>query len=144
MPLCGAGWSPDKMMPMTRLKAWIEEHFELVPLPRGTEPAATYRIAGTAGRVGFISSMSEPFCGDCSRLRLSATGKIRPCLFSPLEFDLMKLLRGGAGAQEIQNLFRWATWNKPAGHPYRKEGAKESAPGDNAAAGLNLMRSIGG
>lgn len=141
MPLCGPSWSPERMLPIPNLKAWIEEHFELVALPRGNEPASSFQIAGTEGRVGFIASLSEPFCANCSRLRLSATGKIRPCLFSPLEFDLMKLLRGGAKTEEIRNLFRWATWNKPAGHPYRAERVKAGTAANERE---DLMRSIGG
>lgn len=139
MPLCGKRWTPEKMLPIPQLRAWVEEHFSLEPMPRGSDAAETYKLVGSGGRVGFIASLSEPFCADCSRLRLSASGKIRPCLFSTMEFDLLKKLREGASDVEIQELFRQATWSKPEGHPYRQAGSRVST-----AAKTALIRNIGG
>jgi len=141
MPLCGGGWSPEKVLPIPQLRAWVQEHFALEPLPRNHEVAESYRIKGTKGRVGFIASLSEPFCSSCTRLRLSSTGKIRPCLFSTMEFDLLKKLRDGGTTEEIQNLFLWGTWNKPEGHPYRGLKPKTNKGRRSKTA---LIRSIGG
>lgn len=141
MPLCGGGWSPDKVLPIPQLRAWVQEHFVLEPLPRGSEVAESYKIEGSQGRVGFIASLSEPFCSDCNRLRLSSNGKIRPCLFSTTEYDLLKKLREGCGDEEIQNIFRWGSWNKPEGHQYRALKPKSVKEPKLKTA---LIRSIGG
>jgi len=141
MPLCGAGWSPEKVLPIPQLRSWVQEHFVLEPLERKNEVAESYCIQGTKGRVGFIASLSEPFCSSCTRLRLSSNGKIRPCLFSTTEFDLLKKLREGATTEEIQNIFKWSAWNKPEGHPYRALKPKSSSDPLPKTA---MIRSIGG
>ena len=140
MPLCGNGWSPEKVLPIPTVRAWVEEHFDLAPLPRGREVAESYALVGTQARVGFIASLSEPFCSTCNRLRLSSNGKIRPCLFSTLEFDLLKKLREGASTEEIQNIFLWGAWNKPEGHPYRGMKIAKVRKKEETA----LIRNIGG
>lgn len=116
MPLCGTGYRPDLVFPMKLLKEWVREDFSLIPLPRGSSAAETYEIKEFPGRIGFVSSMSEPFCGTCSRLRLTSTGALRPCLFSPMETDLRTPLRLGATDEEIANLIRERVWLKPKGH----------------------------
>ncbi|MBD3689053.1 GTP 3',8-cyclase MoaA [Nanchangia anserum] len=78
-------------------------------------PARTYDVPG--GTVGIIASMSSPFCHSCSRTRVSATGRVYPCLFSPLHVDVSEALRAGRD-DEVKRLWREATWNKPAGHPW--------------------------
>lgn len=78
-------------------------------------PARTYDIPG--GTIGIITSMSSPFCHSCSRTRVSATGRIYPCLFSPLHVDVSEALRAGRDA-EVKRLWREVTWDKPAGHPW--------------------------
>lgn len=145
MPLCGNNWGPDKVLPIPQLRAWVQEHFLLTPLTRGKEVAQSYSIEGSEGRVGFIASLSEPFCSDCNRLRLSSNGKVRPCLFSSLEFDLLEELRKGASEEEIKNIFKWAAWNKPEGHPYQSHKTKK----ENKETKKNFVdpvyiRSIGG
>ncbi len=142
MPLCGSGWSPEKVLPIPTVRAWVQEHFDLISLPRGREVAESYCVRGTQGRVGFIASLSEPFCSTCNRLRLSSNGKIRPCLFSTLEFDLLKKLREGASTEEIQNIFLWGAWNKPEGHPYRK--MKLAKVREKNLEERALIRNIGG
>jgi GTP 3',8-cyclase len=98
--------------------------FNLLPDPvsRGTAPAETWLVpghvdaAGEPARVGVIGSVTRPFCGDCDRTRLTADGQVRNCLFATEESDLRKLLRDGAGDEEIAEAWRVAMWGKRAGH----------------------------
>ncbi len=83
---------------------------------RGSGPAAYYRLPGAAGTIGFISPVSEHFCGQCNRLRLTADGRLRPCLLADEETDLRAVLRRGASMEEIQDLLRQAIRAKPKGH----------------------------
>lgn len=116
MPLCGTGYRPDLVFPIQTLKDWIREDVSLVSIPRDRSVAKTYAIKGGAGRVGFIASMSEPFCGTCNRLRLTSVGGLRPCLFSPLETDLRSPLRNGVPDETLADLIRKTAWQKPRGH----------------------------
>jgi cyclic pyranopterin phosphate synthase len=78
-----------------------------------------YRFAnadGSRARIGIIAPVTRPFCGACSRLRITADGKVRPCLFSLEEWDLKPLLRAGASDQEIRSYMVDAAWAKQAGH----------------------------
>jgi GTP 3',8-cyclase len=90
----------------------------LIPIPSADPraPALRYRFADGIGSVGFIASISQPFCGSCNRLRLTADGKLRNCLFAIEEDDLRGLLRGGATDQEIAALIRRNVAGKWAGH----------------------------
>lgn len=89
----------------------------LVPLAfRGGGPSRNYRIEGARGVVGFISPVTEHFCRSCNRLRLTAAGKLRPCLFSNVELDVRTLLRSGAPDKELDKLFQRAVIVKPAGN----------------------------
>ena len=91
----------------------------LKPLERNGQdgPAQCYQLDGAAGRVGFISAISDDhFCGRCNRLRLTADGKLRPCLFSPIEVDLRAALRSGCGDDELHALFDQALAIKPPAH----------------------------
>jgi cyclic pyranopterin phosphate synthase len=91
---------------------------ELEPVQpvHGSGPAAYYRLAGAVGTIGFISPVSKHFCGQCNRLRLTADGRLRPCLLANKEIDLRSVLRRGAEIAEIQELLRQAILAKPAGH----------------------------
>mgnify|MGYP002377364987 FL=1 len=120
MPLdSGRAWDPGKLMPADEIIARIGARFPLVPLGRD-EPSSTsltFTFAdGSPGRIGIIAPVTRPFCGACSRLRITADGKVRPCLFSLREWDLRPLLRGGAGDREIGDYLIDATWTKQAGH----------------------------
>lgn len=117
MPLCGTGWHPEWMLPLREVRKCLKENFECLPvLPRGSDVAEIYRIQGGKGAVGFIASMTEPFCDRCSRLRLTSAGKLRPCLFSNLEVDLKPSLRGGWPDAQIMAVLSEALRLKPAGH----------------------------
>lgn len=82
----------------------------------GDSPARTYRLAGAPGRLGFISSVSEPFCVKCGRLRLTADGRLRLCLLRDDEADLLGPLRAGASREEMKERFRAAAYRRPFGH----------------------------
>lgn len=86
------------------------------------EPARLYQFAGGRGVFGVIPSVSEPFCRTCDRIRLTADGKIRNCLFALEELDLRPLLRNGAGDAEIAGAIRSAVWQKWAGHTINMPG----------------------
>jgi cyclic pyranopterin phosphate synthase len=99
------------------IRAAIDAVYPLEPEPR--EPSATartYRFADGKGRIGFINPVSEPFCGDCNRIRLTADGRLRTCLFSLNETDLREPLRAGADDAEIEQLIRDAVWRKELKH----------------------------
>lgn len=120
MPLDSAhAWDAAQVVSARETREAIEAVFALTPTnaddPHST--ARTYRFTdGTAGQIGFIAPVSEPFCGACSRLRLTADGNVRPCLFSTKEWSVMPLLRGGASDTEIADFLIDVTWTKLAGH----------------------------
>jgi cyclic pyranopterin phosphate synthase len=82
----------------------------------GSGPASSYRLAGARGTIGFIGAVSDHFCDRCNRLRLTADGKLRPCLHDQREVDLQQALRSGASDAELQDLFRAALLLKPANY----------------------------
>jgi len=106
------GWREDLVVTSAELIARIAARWPLQPLERnyGGEVAQRYAFADGAGEIGFISSVSQPFCGDCSRARLSADGKLYTCLFAQSGFDLREPLRAGASDTDLQALIaqRWA------------------------------------
>jgi cyclic pyranopterin phosphate synthase len=118
MPLDGdRAWSPDQVLTGAEIRRLIEREHRLVEVPR--EPHATarvFRFADGGGEIGFINPVSEPFCADCNRIRLTADGKLRTCLFSIAETDLLEPLRAGAGAGELERLIRDAVWRKELKH----------------------------
>ena len=87
-----------------------------VPGYDGRDPARPYRLAGAQGQIGFISSVTEPFCAGCNRYRLTADGKLRLCLLRDREVDLLTPLRQGCTVDELKTIIRNAVWNKPWGH----------------------------
>ncbi len=82
----------------------------------GNGPASSYRLAGARGTIGFIGAVSSHFCDRCNRLRLTADGKLRPCLHDQREVELLQALRSGASDAELQDLFRTALLMKPANY----------------------------
>ena len=118
MPLDGdRNWDIDQVLTGAELRALIETRHRLVALAR--EPHATarvYRFADGGGEIGFINPVSEPFCGDCNRIRLTADGKLRTCLFSVSETDLRAPLRAGADDAELERIVRDAVWRKELKH----------------------------
>ncbi|HEY8466209.1 MAG TPA: GTP 3',8-cyclase MoaA [Solirubrobacterales bacterium] len=124
MPLDGdRSWSPEAVLTGAELRALIETRHPLVELPR--EPHATarvFRFADGPGEIGFINPVSEPFCADCNRLRLTAEGRLRTCLFSLRETDLREPLRAGASDEELAELIRAAAWRKELKHRVNEPG----------------------
>ncbi len=142
MPLCGTAWKPELVVPAEKVRSQIAKKYILRPLPRGSEVAESYELSQGSGRVGFIASMTEPFCSTCSRIRMSATGKIQLCLFSKLQYDLLPLLRRQASLEEIQAEIKKLVFKKPASHPWINGGVNGGVnmrPEENA-----FTRSIGG
>jgi cyclic pyranopterin phosphate synthase len=94
----------------------IQERYELVPAPRPAgSTAQLYRFEDGNGEIGVITSITQPFCSDCDRIRLSADGKIVPCLFDKTGFDLRPLLRTGASDETILKFMRDAVFQKAPG-----------------------------
>jgi cyclic pyranopterin phosphate synthase len=118
MPLdADHAWTPDQVLTGAEIRAAIEAVYPLEPAPR--EPSATarvYRFADGNGSVGFINPVSEPFCGDCNRIRLTADGRLRTCLFSLNETDLRGPMRDGAADDELRTIIRDAVWRKELKH----------------------------
>jgi cyclic pyranopterin phosphate synthase len=137
MPLdADHAWEPGKVLTGAEIRAAIEEHFALEPEPR--EPSATarvYRFADGCGRIGFINPVSEPFCGDCNRIRLTAEGRLRTCLFSLGETDLRAPLRSGAGDDELERVIRDAVWRKELKHHVNEPGFIQPARSMSAIGG---------
>jgi GTP 3',8-cyclase len=124
MPLDGdRSWTRDQVLPGDEVRAAIHAVFPLEAEPR--EPSATartYRFADGAGRIGFINPVSDPFCGDCDRIRLTADGKLRTCLFSLNETDLREPLRAGASDAQLEQVVRDAVWRKELKHHVNEPG----------------------
>jgi cyclic pyranopterin phosphate synthase len=127
MPLDGDGaWSPDQVLSGDELRAIIHQVHPLEEVPR--EPHATarvFRFADGRGEIGFINPVSEPFCADCNRIRLTADGKLRTCLFSLHETDLRAPLRAGATADELEGIIRDAVWRKELKHRIGEPGFRQ-------------------
>jgi cyclic pyranopterin phosphate synthase len=117
MPLDAQGeWSRSQLVPGREVLERISSQWPLVPVARGAAPADRYRFADGAGEIGVISSVTEPFCGTCNRLRLTSDGALRNCLFTNDEHPVRDLLRHGGSDADIALLFRSAVWDKYPGH----------------------------
>ena len=118
MPLdAERAWERRRVVPSRDLRTRIEERFPLVEAGDGSQPATLFRFAdGAPGAVGFISSVTEPFCDTCNRVRLTADGQLRSCLFALDEWDLREPMRSGASDAELEVLIREAVGAKWAGH----------------------------
>jgi GTP 3',8-cyclase len=112
------GWSRDGMVTADEIFALLESEFVLTPDPehRGSAPAETFLVDGGPAKVGVIASVTRPFCGDCDRVRLTADGQVRNCLFAREESDLRRALRGDATDEEIADQWRLAMVTKRPGH----------------------------
>ncbi len=137
------GWSPAehaaRFVPLAEIVRMVEAVGPLREEPGRSGsfgPARLFSLPQAPGKVGFIAPLSRHFCGSCNRLRLTADGKLRPCLFSEDEIDLKTPLREGAAKEELQAIFRVALLRKPGGH------ALQLSHGLNG--GERSMRAIGG
>lgn len=120
MPLdSGHDWSREDVVSGREIRERINEVFPLVPVnvARGSETSSRYRFADNApGEIGIIAPVTEPFCGACSRIRLTADGQIRTCLFSTVEHSLRDVLRSGASRQEIVSYIESVVLKKEPRH----------------------------
>jgi cyclic pyranopterin phosphate synthase len=112
------GWSRDSMITADEIFTALDREFVLTPAaePRGSAPAELFLVDGGPGTVGVIASVTRPFCGDCDRVRLTADGQIRNCLFAREESDLRTALRAGASDEELADRWAIAMRGKRAGH----------------------------
>jgi len=110
-------WERAKVVPGARILTAIDAVHPLVAEGTTSEPATTYRFAdGAPGRIGVIASVTEPFCDTCNRLRLTAEGMVRSCLFALEETDLRGPMRDGASDDELAAIIRRTVWSKWSGH----------------------------
>jgi cyclic pyranopterin phosphate synthase len=119
MPLDSArAWLKEMVVPGHEVLERLRKRFELTPVPskNPSETAKRWALSGSRGEIGIIAPVSEPFCGHCNRLRMTADGKIRTCLFSVTEHDLRSLLRGGTSDEAIGRWLKGVVWGKEARH----------------------------
>lgn len=110
-------WERAKVVSSARIVDAVDAVFPLVAVGPDAEPATSYRFAdGAPGGIGVIGSVTEPFCDSCNRLRITAEGEIRACLFALEESDLRAPLRAGASDDELEALVRRNVWRKWSGH----------------------------
>jgi len=109
MPMYDSGdFGPEAYIPYSRV---LEKLPQAVPMPQDGGVAKLYRLPGAMGNIGLISPISAHFCGECNRLRLTADGKLKPCLHAADEYSIK-----GLNPQEMRTVFKQAIWNKPAWH----------------------------
>ncbi|MBA2419901.1 MAG: GTP 3',8-cyclase MoaA [Thermoleophilaceae bacterium] len=129
MPLdADRSWSSDSVLTGDEVRALISAVHPLEELPRERSGTArVFRFTDGRGEIGFVNPVSEPFCADCNRIRLTAEGKLRTCLFSLHETDLRRPLRDGACDTEIEQIVRAAVWRKELKHQVGEEGFRRPA-----------------
>jgi cyclic pyranopterin phosphate synthase len=137
MPLdADRAWTADQVLTGAEIRAAIQVVYPLEPEPRPPSSTAhVYRFADGRGRLGFINPVSEPFCADCNRVRLTADGRLRTCLFSIHETDLRGPLRQGADDRELEEIIRAAVWRKELKHHVGERGFIQPARSMSAIGG---------
>lgn len=115
----------ESFLPVEEIKREAGRVGELVPCGAvgGGGPAKYYRFPGAPGTIGFISPVTDHFCFSCNRLRLTADGRLRPCLLSEAEISLREAIRGGATLEEVKGIVARAAWEKPHRHNLEKNGS---------------------
>ena len=131
MPLdSGHEWSREMVVSGREIRERINKHFPLIPIDvkRGSETSSRYRFAdGAPGEIGIIAPVTEPFCGACSRIRLTADGQIRTCLFSTVEHNLRDVVRSGATHTEIMEYIESVVMKKEPRHYINDPGFRQPA-----------------
>ncbi len=139
MPLdAGHTWDRARMVTQDEILAALAERWELTPVPgRAGAPAARWFLDGGPHTVGVIASVTAPFCGDCDRLRLTADGQLRNCLFSTTEYDLLPILRRGGEERdaEVDRMLRACVHGKLPGHAIDDPAFLQPVRGMNAIGG---------
>jgi cyclic pyranopterin phosphate synthase len=122
MPFPDNKWSTGGLMPYAEMRALIAKTHELIPLVgERTAVGKDFRLAGHSGTISFVTSMTESFCGGCNRLRVTADGNIKSCLFHPAEQSLRDCMRAGGSDADIERLILGAVDGKQAAHPPMEE-----------------------
>ncbi len=118
MPLdADQAWREDEVLTGDEIRALIEERWPLVEIPaKPSSTARRFRFADGAGEIGFVNPVSEPFCSSCDRIRMTADGQLRTCLFSRREWDLKTALRDGSSDEALAELIRFAVRHKELKH----------------------------
>jgi GTP 3',8-cyclase len=124
MPLdADQAWREDDVLSGAAVRALLEERWPLIEIPaKPSSTARRFRFAEGAGEIGFVNPVSEPFCSSCDRIRLTADGQLRTCLFSRREWDLKTPLRDGSSDEQIESLIRWAVRHKELKHKINEPG----------------------
>ncbi|MGE5433837.1 MAG: GTP 3',8-cyclase MoaA [Candidatus Doudnabacteria bacterium] len=124
MPLdADQAWRGDDVLTGGEIRALIEERWPLEELPaKASSTARRFRFADGAGEIGFVNPVSEPFCSTCDRIRLTADGQLRTCLFSRREWDLKTPLRDGSSDERLEELIRFAVAHKELKHKINDPG----------------------
>ncbi|MCL2465676.1 MAG: GTP 3',8-cyclase MoaA [Micrococcales bacterium] len=136
MPLGGSPWHRDDMLTADELLAIVRTRHRLTEAPDRTgAPATRYQVDDGPAHIGVIAAVTRPFCGACSRLRLTADGQLRSCLFATGELDLRAVLRSGATDEDVADALARCVTSKSAGHGIGREGFRPP---------VRLMRAIGG
>ncbi|MFX0539878.1 GTP 3',8-cyclase MoaA [Ornithinimicrobium sp. Y1847] len=118
-------WDRSQMITGEEILGWLRPHFDLTPQPdeaRGSAPAELFLVNGGPATVGVIASVTMPFCGTCDRVRLTADGQVRNCLFATGETNLRDPMREGASDEELAQLFRESIGAKLPGHGINEPG----------------------
>jgi len=124
------GWRRDNMVTADEILAVLSAEYSLTPddpAARGSAPAEAFLVDGGPARIGVIGSVTRPFCGACDRVRLTADGQVRNCLFAVAESDMREPLRSGASDAEIAALWRRAVASKLPGHGINDPGFLQPA-----------------
>ena len=124
MPLdADQAWRGDDVLTGGEIRALIEERWPLEELPaKASSTARRFRFVDGAGEIGFVNPVSEPFCSTCDRIRLTADGQLRTCLFSRREWDLKTPLRDGSSDERLEELIRFAVAHKELKHKINDPG----------------------
>lgn len=153
MPLCGTGWKPEYVLPLDSWMEYVQKYYQGRAVFQGEDSVSkSFEIKsnGRSGRIGFITTMSNPFCNHCSRIRITADGMLRPCLFSNEGRSLKELLKNGARDHEIISAIQETVWRKPEGNKMALFNKENKYPGyflrqgRTAASENPFIRSIGG
>lgn len=136
-------WARENLISATMIRAMVEQRYQLREIPgRGPAPAQRWEVLDDGrvlGSLGIVASVTEPFCGDCDRTRISADGQLRSCLFSHTETDLRGPLRSGASDAELAALWAGGMWTKPRAH-----GSDAGGFGEGFEQPARAMNAIGG
>jgi cyclic pyranopterin phosphate synthase len=122
MPFYKSEWGVENFVSAEDIKSRIESHYHLIEINGdSSSPAVDYNIDGYKGKIGFIAPVSKKFCDNCNRLRLTADGRLLPCLMGNTEIDVKTPMRDGASDDEIKMIIKSAMIEKPKGHDLCKE-----------------------